>query len=64
MANLRAVEDQEPWRLVDEDTDQHSHPLFRISPGMKMLGAEEEEIKTLPKKERDSEEMLPNISRK
>ena len=42
MANLRAVEDQEPWRLVDEDTDQHSHPLFRTSPGMKMLGAEEE----------------------
>ena len=42
MANLRAVEDQEPWRLVDEDTDQHSHPLFRMSPGMKMLGAEEE----------------------
>ena len=37
MANLRAVED-----LVDEDTDQHSHPLFRMSPGMKMLGAEEE----------------------
>ena len=42
MANLRAVEDQEPWRLADEDTDQHSHPLFRMSPGMKMLGAEEE----------------------
>ena len=39
MANLRAVEEQEPWRLVDEDTDQHSHPLFRRSPGMKMLGA-------------------------
>ena len=39
MANLRAVEDQDPWRLVDEDTDQHSHPLFRRSPGMKMLGA-------------------------
>ena len=42
MANLTAVEDQEPWRLVDEDTDQHSHPLFRMSPGMKMRGAEEE----------------------
>ena len=42
MANLRAIEDQEPWRLVDEDTDQYYHPLFRISPGMKMLGAEEE----------------------
>ena len=42
MANLRAVEDQEPRRLVDEDTDQHSHALFRMSPGMKMLGAEEE----------------------
>ena len=40
MANLRAVlQDQEPWRLVDEDTDQHSHPLFRTSPGMKMHGA-------------------------
>ena len=42
MANLRAVEDKESWRLVDEDTDQQSHPLFRMSPGMKMLGAEEE----------------------
>ena len=42
MANLRAIEDQEPWRLVDEDTDQYYHPLFRMSPGMKMLGAEEE----------------------
>ena len=42
MANLRAVEDQEPRRLVDEDTDQHSNPLLRMSPGMKMLGAEEE----------------------
>ena len=42
MANLRAVEDQEPQRLVDEDTDQHSHLLFRMSSGMKMLGAEEE----------------------
>ena len=40
MANLRAMlQDQEPWRLVDEDPDQHSHPLFRMSPGMKMLGA-------------------------
>ena len=39
VANLRAVEDQEPWRLVDEDKDQHSHPLFRMSPGRKMLGA-------------------------
>ena len=39
MANLRAVEDQEPCRLVEEDTDQHSHPLFRRSQGMKMLGA-------------------------
>ena len=24
---------------MDEDTDQHSHPLFRMSPGIKMLGA-------------------------
>ena len=39
MVNLRAIEDQEPRRLVDEDTDQQSHPLFRRSPGMKMLGA-------------------------
>ena len=40
MANLRAVlQDQVPWRLVDEDPDQHSHPLFRMSPGKKMLGA-------------------------
>ena len=42
MANLTTVEDQDPWRLVDEDTDQHSHPLFRMSPGMEMLGAAEE----------------------
>ena len=42
MASLRAVEDQEPRRLVDKDTDQHSHPLFRMSLGMEMLGAEEE----------------------
>ena len=42
MANLTAVEDQEPWSLVDKDTDQHSHPLFRMDLGMKMLGAEEE----------------------
>ena len=42
MANLRAVEDQEPRRLVDEDKDQHSHPLLRMSPGMEMLGTEEE----------------------
>ena len=42
MANLKAVEDQEPRRLVDEDRDQHFYPLFRMSPGMKMLGAEEE----------------------
>ena len=52
MGNLRAVEDQEPWRLVDEDTNQHSHPLFRMSPGMKMHGAEEEKESTLLKKER------------
>ena len=40
MANLRAVlQDQEARRLVDEDPDQHSHPLFRQSPGMKMQGA-------------------------
>ena len=42
MANLRTVEDQEPWRLVDEKTDQHTHSFFRMSPGMEMLGAEEE----------------------
>ena len=45
MAKMRAVKDQEPWRLVDEDrerSNQHSHPLFRVSPGMLMLGAEEE----------------------
>ena len=42
MANLRAVEDQEPLRLLDEDTDQYSHPLFCMSPGMEILGAEEE----------------------
>ena len=67
MANLRAVEDQEPRRLVDEDTDQHSHCLFRMSPGMKMLGAEEEEEKESNVTEegtKDSEEMKPNISRK
>ena len=41
MANLRAVlQDQEARRLVDEDPDQHSHPLFRQSPGRKMQGAQ------------------------
>ena len=65
MANLRAVEDQEPWRLVDEDTDQHSHPLFRISPGMKMLGAEEEKESNITEEgTRDSEEIPPNPSKK
>ena len=40
MGNLRAVlQDQEARRLVDEDPDQHSHPLFRQSPGRKMQGA-------------------------
>ena len=40
MANLRAVfQDQEARRLVDEDPDQHSHPLFRQSLGRKMQGA-------------------------
>ena len=40
MANLRTVlQDQEARRLVDEDPDQHSHPLFRQSPGRKMQGA-------------------------
>ena len=40
MANLRAVlQDQEARRLVDEDPDQHPHPLFRQSPGRKMQGA-------------------------
>ena len=37
---------------MDEDTDQHSHPLFRMSPGMKMLGAEEEK-ESKHKKERE-----------
>ena len=65
MANLRAVEDQEPWRLMDEDTDQHSHPLFRISTGMKMLGAEEEKESNVTEEgTRDSEEMSPNLSKK
>ena len=65
MANLRAVEDQEPWRLVDKDTDQHSHPLCRMSPGMKMLGApEEKESNVTAEETRDSEEMRSNISRK
>ena len=65
MANLRAVEDQEPWRLVDEDTDQHSHPLFRMSPGMKMLGTEEEKESNITEEgTRDSEEMSANLSRK
>ena len=58
MANLRAVQDQEPWRLVDEDTDQHSHPLFRMSLGMTMLGAEEEKESNVTEEgTRDSEEM-------
>ena len=65
MANLRAVEDQEPQRLVDEDTDQHSHPLFCMSPGMKMLGAEEEKESNVTEEgTRDPEEMKSNISQK
>ena len=65
MANLRAVEDQEPRKLVDEDTDQHTHPLFHMSPGMKMLGAEEEKESNVTQEgTRDSEEMESNISRK
>ena len=52
MANLRAMlQDQEPWRLEDEDPDQHSYPLFRMSPGMKMLGARGREgIKRYPRR--------------
>ena len=45
MADLRAIKDQEPWRLVDEDrerSNQYPHPLFRVNPGMTMIGAEEE----------------------
>ena len=58
MANLRAVEDQEPRRLLDEDTDQHYHPLFRMSPGMEMLGDEEGKESNDPEEgTRDSEEM-------
>ena len=64
MANLRAVEDQEPRRLVDEDTDQHSHPLFRMSPGMKMLGAEEEkESKRYLRRNERFRRNVSNISR-
>ena len=65
MANLGAIEDQEPRGLVDEDTDQHSHPLFRMSPGMKMLGAEEEKESNITEEgTRDSKEIKSNISRK
>ena len=47
-----------PWRLVDEDTYQHSHPLFRMSPGMEMLGAEKEKESNVTEEgTRDSEEM-------
>ena len=65
MANLTAVEDQEPRRLADEDPDQHSHPLLRMSPDMKMLGAEEEKKSNVTKEgTRDPQEMKSNISRK
>ena len=65
MANLRAIEDQEPRRPVDEDTDRHSHPLFHVSPGMKMLGDEEEKESNVTEEgTRDSKEMKSNISRK
>ena len=58
MANLRTVEDQESRRLVDEDTDQHSHPRFCMNPGMEMLGAEEEKESNVTQEgTRDSEEM-------
>ena len=64
MANLRAVlQDQEPRRLVDEDPDQHSHPLFRQSPGTKMQGARGREgINTTEDGARDSQEMSDNYS--
>ena len=58
MANLRAVEDQDPRRLAHEDPDQHTHLLFRMSPGMKMLGAEEEKESNVTEEGmRDSQEM-------
>ena len=58
MANQRTVEDREPRRLVDEDTDQHPHPLFHMRPGMEMLGAEEEkESNITQERTRDSEKM-------
>ena len=62
---VRAVEDQEPGRLVDEDTDQHSQPLFRMSPGIKMLGAEEEkESKCYLRRNERFRRKVSNISRK
>ena len=65
MANLRAVEDQEPWRLADEDTDQHSHPLCRMSSGMKMLGARGREgIKRYHRRNERFRRLEINISRK
>ena len=66
MVNLRAVlQDQEARRLVDEDPDQHSHPLFRQNPGMKMQGARgEKESNATEDGARDSQEMCDNYSMK
>ena len=66
MVNLRAVlQGQEPWRQVDEDPDQHSHPLYRMSPGMKMLGARGREgIKRYRRRNERFPEMRSNISMK
>ena len=41
VANLRAVEDQEPWRLVDEDR-RALPPSLPYEPGHEDARAEEE----------------------
>ena len=46
---------------MDEDTDQHSHPLFRMSPGMEMLGAEKRKNQTLLKKKREIQKKCDTI---
>ena len=43
MAYLSAIVDQEPWRMVAEDKSQEYSPTsLPWSPGISMLGIEEE----------------------
>ena len=51
MAYLSAIEDQEPWRMVAEDASQEFPASLPWSPGISMLGSEEEKDVTLRKEQ-------------